>query len=161
MAPTSVRPNLYAEKNDDVVASVTKEEVMKLFRYLYADSLLTEYRTLLELNCNGCRTGHESQSQHDVCMEPLDEAIACLFYIEANGRVDKQYLKMVLIEACKTLWLDHNLINFDNAIVECMEQWIATDFHGLSENLDVEDAFVSASLAAMMKMSLLEKRFTE
>ena len=137
------------------------EDVRALLRYLYADQIQLHYRSALESNCYGCITEHPSQTQH-ICLEPLDEFYIPQVYGEAETKVDKHYLKLLFIETCNTLWLNPNLVDFDNTLVEILQWWNATDFQDLETTLSATgDYFQTASAGAALKISSLEERFTK
>ena len=138
------------------------EEVRKVLRYVYADQICFAYRINLKSSCYGCTIDHPSQKQHS-CLDDSDDdpILTSQLYGEAEAKVNKQYLKLLFIETCTTLWMNHMRVDFDSTVEEFLEWWVATDFQDLARSLEVEDAIISASVAAAMKLCSLEERLTK
>lgn len=150
----------YTDEVEKIQKAVMVKEVRKLLRYLYGKQILFAYRFTLKSRCNGCIIDHPSQDQH-MCLESLDDCIASELYLESEARVNKQFLNLVFIESSITLWLNYSVIDFDSTLQEFLQCWIDTDFQDLNASQDVEDSFVTVSIAAAMKIRSLEERFTK
>lgn len=146
------------EKIDTVIML---EDLRKLLRYLYAEQLLGCLRVEVQSRCNGCIIDHPSQAQH-ICINPTSELLeSSELYGLAESKIDKQYLKVLYIETCNTLWLNHRAIDFESCLQEFLEWWVATDFQDVDHSLNVEPSYVTAGMAAVMKISALENRLSK
>ena len=97
-------------------------------------------------------------------MDTVDDQSICKLYSEAETVVhmNKHYLYLLFIEACKTLWLNHTLIVFDTVYTEFREWWTVSTFQDLEQTKDkAENCFVMEYLSAAMKLCALEERLTE
>ena len=135
------------------------DEVKKLLRYLYAEQLELAYRSMIEIGCDGCKINHPSQKQH-ICLDPSENEALLTFamYDAAEATIDKEYIKLIFIEAAKTLGLNHRLVDFESFIHDCLQHWEATDFQDVNKSLEVEESLTMARTIAAMKMLSLEER---
>ena len=65
------------------------ERLINILRCIYAEAFWKEFERIIKRECNGCRTEHESQDQHEVCMNPEKQATTPQWYKEAWDMVNK------------------------------------------------------------------------
>lgn len=138
------------------------EEVRKVLRYVYADQISFAYRINLKTSCYGCTVDHPSQKQHS-CLDDLDDdpILTAQLYSESENKINKQYLKLLFIETCTILWMNHMRVDFDSTLQEFLQCWVATDFQDLHKSLEVEEEIIKATVAAAMKLCSLEERLSK
>ena len=136
---------------------MTIQDLQQLLTYVYAESITKAFNSLVKEHCVGCQYDHPSQKHH-LCIDPHKDTLSPVLYELATERVDKFNLKLLFIEAAKSLLMDYRVIDFHQYLNELESFWRLTEWSKLEESISVPEYVVLAVVTSRVKLLLLEKR---
>jgi hypothetical protein len=133
------------------------ERLRNILRCIYVDAFWKEFDLILKRECNGCTTDHESQDQHDVCMNPREHVMTPRWYEEAWDKVDEGLVHFTYYQTVANIRCPYHVLNISREIVNAQTMLINSHY-----NMDFKSSVSSQDYeeiqTARNKIERLEQR---